>query len=659
MHIFRSYALAASIISLAGCGAGVRNGPLPLDPAAAAARGPAENAASAFEMDSLRPDAPNPGTIKVPPMPVGSKVFASVMLAHTPHSVAPQSIGSLKFSQIPGSATQVVASPDGSLWALSTQPAGSNKAIFHYANGKWTNVPGSAASIAIDASGQELYAVNATTGGLYGLYIPTNTWTALGGGVRSVTGALIFDPNTYNKTEAVYALSSKIVNGNSAIFEYYQGAWYQAPGAGALLAADWDFGTWNVRGVGSVTGDGVYVGNATHSIFYFTPVAGSPGSGSYQKFPGSAGLLAPTSAGLFAFGSVQSGNAPLYFFDFNPGSWSSEAGAGISASASTTNLFVVNSANAIYSGSLGNNSAVAAFPNGTDARAITVGSDKNLWFTVGSGAAAGAGKYNPTNNTYAFYNTPVAPGDGSIALASDGNVYFSVFNTKGVTGADVYEVTPSGGITGFVAPTSTSENSGIAAGPDKNVWVTESIAGKIAKFTIPGHAFTEYPVTSGSGPAGIVTGPDGALWYTEYYSNAIGRITAAGVHTNDFPLPTAKALPLSICVGSDGNLWFTEDGVGKIGRITPTGTVTEFPVPSGAGTQPFRITSGPDENLWYSDGQGAFVGRMTTAGVATEYPSPDGRYFSILKGIATGPDGNLYFPDSGSSTMDRISPSNP
>src|SRR5438128_2358664 len=81
---------------------------------------------------------------------------------------------------------------------------------------------------------------------------------------------------------------------------------------------------------------------------------------------------------------------------------------------------------------------------------------------------------------------------------------------------------------------------------------------------------TEFPVpTSSSHPAGITAGPDGNLWFTESNANQIGRITTSGGFT-EFPLPTTCGSsfgcePIGITAGPDGNLWFTEGGGNKIG----------------------------------------------------------------------------------------------
>jgi streptogramin lyase len=99
----------------------------------------------------------------------------------------------------------------------------------------------------------------------------------------------------------------------------------------------------------------------------------------------------------------------------------------------------------------------------------------------------------------------------------------------------------------------------------------------------------------------ITAGPDGNLWFTESNASKIGQITTGGMIT-EFPTLTTPSFPQFITSGSDGALWFTEaastNNIYNIGRITTTGTVTEFPIPT-ANSSPEGITTGPDGALWF------------------------------------------------------------
>jgi virginiamycin B lyase len=76
---------------------------------------------------------------------------------------------------------------------------------------------------------------------------------------------------------------------------------------------------------------------------------------------------------------------------------------------------------------------------------------------------------------------------------------------------------------------------------------------------------------------------------------------------------------------------------------------TEFSISSSA-YYPDRITTGPDGNLWFTESGN--IGRVTTAGVVTEFPLPTGTSHTF--GIVTGADGNLWFTTSLDAQLGRI-----
>ena len=88
--------------------------------------------------------------------------------------------------------------------------------------------------------------------------------------------------------------------------------------------------------------------------------------------------------------------------------------------------------------------------------------------------------------------------------------------------------------------------------------------------------------------------------------------------------------------------------------------VTAFPIP-GQSADGFswngsaHITTGPDGNLWFTDSGNNQIDRVTPQGQITQFtlpgtddPSPDG--------IVSGPDGNLWFTESGVDRIGRITP---
>lgn len=189
-------------------------------------------------------------------------------------------------------------------------------------------------------------------------------------------------------------------------------------------------------------------------------------------------------------------------------------------------------------------------------------------------------------------------------------------------------------ITEFSIPTTGSWPMGITAGPDGNLWFTESSSDKIGKISLDG-VITEFSIPRsvdyGISPRGITTGPDGNLWFTELNGNKIGRITPGGIIT-EFSIPTDNSAPYGITSGPDGNLWFTENYSGKIGRITPNGEITEFSI-STTRSWPMDITIGPDSNLWFTEYGADKIGRVNLSDIKD--PDPD-RDFDLLSPFNNG-----------------------
>lgn len=246
---------------------------------------------------------------------------------------------------------------------------------------------------------------------------------------------------------------------------------------------------------------------------------------------------------------------------------------------------------------------------------------------------------------YAFTPVPVAfpttaPYITGLASGPDGNMWYTSRD-----GGAVGKMTPAGAVTEYNPPSS-NDTSAIAAGPDGNMWFTEFNASRIGKITTSG-VITEYTIpTAGSAPYKIVAGPDGNMWFIENEGNKIGKITTDGTIT-EYTIPTATSNPQGITVGPDGNLWFTETGGRKIGKITTAGVITEYSLGSEA---PLDIVTGPDGNLWFTS-YGSHIGKMTPSGAYTLYNTS-----TTTSGIAVGPDNLVWFTFvSGPNSIGNVS----
>lgn len=282
-----------------------------------------------------------------------------------------------------------------------------------------------------------------------------------------------------------------------------------------------------------------------------------------------------------------------------------------------------------------------ALPSGSGPFAITVGPDKNLWFTdyssgkVGKITTAGAVKE---------YAADEDEPEG-ITSGPDGNLWFVEHSIRHVN-----HMTTSGELTTYTLSRTGTYNVGITAGPDSNLWFTESSDNYIAKINTKDEVQGEYALPSGSEPYGIAAGLEKDLWFAEHGNGKIGKSTTAGT-ISEYTLPSGSK-PYELVEGPGERMWFTEAGTSKIAKITSTGSVTEYALP--AGSEPHGITVGPEKDLWYTDYATSKIGRITASGEITEYALPAG---SRPQGITAGPEGDLWFTEQGTNKIGKLNPS--
>ena len=78
---------------------------------------------------------------------------------------------------------------------------------------------------------------------------------------------------------------------------------------------------------------------------------------------------------------------------------------------------------------------------------------------------------------------------------------------------------------------------------------------------------TPFPVATAANLQGIVAGPDGNLWFTESSSGKIARVTTSGTVT-EFKVTTPGSSPTAITAGPANTLWFIDNGSHDLGRVT-------------------------------------------------------------------------------------------
>ena len=166
----------------------------------------------------------------------------------------------------------------------------------------------------------------------------------------------------------------------------------------------------------------------------------------------------------------------------------------------------------------------------------------------------------------------------------------------------------------------------VAPAVDGGVWYTAQGSGELGWLDPETGETRHTPLGSGSRPHGVIVGPDGAPWITDGGLNAIVRVDPDSLKVDVFPLPSERpnANLNTATFDNDGNLWFTGQN-GVYGRLDPaTGDMQVFDAPKGRG--PYGIATSPNGDVYYASLAGSYVGRIDpTTGEATvlEPPTPN------------------------------------
>jgi streptogramin lyase len=269
----------------------------------------------------------------------------------------------------------------------------------------------------------------------------------------------------------------------------------------------------------------------------------------------------------------------------------------------------------------------------------------------------GAGAITPTPRITEFVPLTVANAPGDITAGPDGNLWFT---EEGVL-PGIGKITTSGAITEYSAGLASGFSllmtpKGITEGPDGNLWFTEQgVTGDgVASLDPSTGAVTEYALGAGEDPTAITAGSDGNLWFLERGATKIGRITPAGV-IDEFNAGLSGSDTLNdITSGPDGQLWVTiasPDG-DKIESFSPSNPDDPCFWSTGLTGTPNQIVTASDDKLYFTEsGDPAAIGRIKTDGAIREYRTgltAD----SAPGGLAEGNKGTLWF--TGAASPGRI-----
>jgi streptogramin lyase len=340
---------------------------------------------------------------------------------------------------------------------------------------------------------------------------------------------------------------------------------------------------------------------------------------------------------------------------------------------------------------------------------IVNGPDGNLWFTGLSESEPFIGRITPAG-VFAEFPLPIpaARMPALVTRGSDGNLWFT--EQAGFGGATLIsnaigigKITTDGTITEYPVPLSSDSRfiyiDGITTGPDGRLWMTDNNYKRIGAFapsaiSVPVEASFSGawfdPAQSGHGlflevlsdhrflAWWFTFAPDGGqAWFggVGTYSGNKATITQVALTTGGRFIPNFDPTTITNTLWGEFSFTFDDcnhghvdfDSVVGFGSgsmeltrltqidgttcphadldpvpVTTPSSITEYPVFTPTGD----IVSGPDGNLWFIETGATAIGMITPSGTSTSFPLPAGDT-APNSNIVVGPDRNLWFVEGG------------
>jgi virginiamycin B lyase len=161
-------------------------------------------------------------------------------------------------------------------------------------------------------------------------------------------------------------------------------------------------------------------------------------------------------------------------------------------------------------------------------------------------------------------------------------------------------------------------------------------------------------VPRGSGPHDVAPAADGSIWYTAQRTGELGRLDPTTGETRHVKLGENSS-PHGVIVGPDGAPWVTDSGLNAIVRVDPeTAEVRRYPLPTGERNVNLNTATFDRSGVLWFTGQGGVYGKLDPASGKVEvFEAPRGRG---PYGIATTPDGSVYYASLAGSHIARVNP---
>jgi virginiamycin B lyase len=283
-------------------------------------------------------------------------------------------------------------------------------------------------------------------------------------------------------------------------------------------------------------------------------------------------------------------------------------------------------------------------PGGTEAQALAIGPEGDLWFAGvrrGADAANVVGRISAAGQIVdeaSVPNSASTPGVGALVAGPEGDMWFTEPAANRIE-----RVAPGGRPEGFQVPKPGSRPTGIVR-LGGSLWATLEGVGAIAEIHPVGEA-SEFTLTPGWRPTQLALGGDSALWIIGADSSELVRKPPTG-RSISFPIPkfAAGAQPSDIVAGPEGSLWMSQSDGPYVSRLeTEPVEYTRLKLPLDEGFS--LISNGPARDMWFAGG--GRIGSVTVDGRLFARPTCALAGCATVTAIAEGPEGGLWFAAGG------------
>jgi virginiamycin B lyase len=189
--------------------------------------------------------------------------------------------------------------------------------------------------------------------------------------------------------------------------------------------------------------------------------------------------------------------------------------------------------------------------------------DGVLWFTGQSGYVC---RLDPDEGEIDVFEAPGGAGPYGITSTPDGDIYYASLQNSFIASIDKR----TGRSERLEPPTSGQGARRVWSDSSGRIWVSEWIAGKLARYDPGTRGWKEWDVP-GDNPMAYAVYVDETdiVWVSDFGANALQRFDPKTQDFTTIELPSANANVRQI-LGSRGEIWGAESGVDKIVRVRTT-----------------------------------------------------------------------------------------